>query len=278
METLAKNGLRDRVALVTGASSGIGRSTAIRLASFGAHVALAARNPATLQEVAAEIDRGGGQALVVPTDVTDPEQCRVAVARTVERFGQLDILVCSAGVSMRSRFEQTSLDAIEQVMRVNFFGTLYATWHAVPHIKATRGSLVAVSSLVGKRGTPTYSVYGASKFAVQGLYESLRLELAPDGVHVGVLSPGHVATPLRQRVLGPDGKPWETPPPAPFRIWPVELVVDRLIRLIVRRRPEALLPWFVGPMLAVDQVIGPWLGDRLISRQFRRHPLPDAQG
>lgn len=271
------HGLADKVALVTGASSGIGRASAIRLARLGAHVGLAARTLPALEEAAGEIDRLGRQALVLPTDVTDAEQCRLAVARTVERFGRLDVLVCSAGVSLRARFEETQLDAIEKVMRINFFGTLHPTWHAIPHIKKTRGSLVAVSSLVGKRGTPTYSVYGASKFAVQGLYESLRVELAPEGVHVGIVSPGHVETPLRENVLGPDGQPWPTPPPAPFRVWPVELVVDRILHVILYRKAEALLPRFVGPMLALDQLIGPWLGDRIIARQFRRHPLPDAQ-
>src|SRR5262249_30786777 len=159
--------------------------------------------------------------------VTDAEQCRQAVAATVERFGRLDVLLCSAGVSMRAWFADSDPAALEYVMRVNFFGTMYPTYFAIPHVKKTRGSLVAVSSLTGKRGTPSYAIYGASKFAIQGLYESLRLELAADGVHVGVLSPGFVDTPLRQRVLGPDGQPWTQPPPPPFRIWPVERCVDR---------------------------------------------------
>src|SRR5262249_54955945 len=156
--------------------------------------------------------RAGGAALVLPTDVTDAEQCRRAVERAVEHHGRLDVLICSAGLSMRSAFEGACLEAMERVMQVNFFGTMYTTYHAVGHIRATRGSLVAISSVVGKRGTPTYASYAASKFAVQGLYESLRLELAPAGVHVGVVSPGHVGTALRDRVLGPDGKPWPHPP------------------------------------------------------------------
>lgn len=265
-----------KVALITGASSGIGRHTAFRLSQLGARVVLVARRKDALQEVAEEVHRQGGDAFVWPTDVTDAEQCRVAVAQAVARYGQLDVVVCSAGVAMRARFEETCLDAIDRVMQVNFFGTLYVTRHALPHVKATRGSLVAVSSLVGKRGTPTYAVYGASKFAVQGLYESLRVELAADGVHVGIVSPGHVETPLRERTLGPDGQVWATSPTPPFRVWPVEKVVDRLVRLIEKRQAEAVLPGFVGPMLGIEKFVGSWLGDRLLARQFRKHPLPDT--
>jgi short-subunit dehydrogenase len=267
--------LSNKVALITGASSGIGRATALRLAGHGAHIALAARSAVPLEEVASESRQLGTEALVLPTDVTDPEQCRQAVSATVERFGRLDVLLCAAGVSLRARFVQTDLAAMERLMRVNFFGTLYPTYHAIAPIKATHGSLVAVSSLVGKRGTPTYAIYSASKFAVQGLYESLRLELRGDGVHVGIVSPGHVDTALRDRVQGPDGNPYSTPPPAPFRIWPVEKCVDRIIQLIVERRAEILLPGIVRPLLAVDNILGPWLGDRWLTRRFACAPLPD---
>jgi NAD(P)-dependent dehydrogenase (short-subunit alcohol dehydrogenase family) len=273
--TLAMHVLSGKVALITGASSGIGRATAVRLAGLGMRVALAARTVAALEEVAADIGRAGGAALVVPTDVTDSEQCRRAVERAAEHHGRLDVLICSAGISMRSPFEGSSLEAMERVMHVNFFGTMYATYHAIPHIKAAGGSLVAISSLVGKRGTPTYAIYGASKFAVQGLYESLRLELAPAGVHVGVVSPGHVGTALRDRVLGPDGTPWPQQLPVPFRIWPVEVCVDRIVRLIVQRKAEELLPPIVRPLLALDHIVGTWLGDRWLCRRFRQAPLPD---
>jgi NAD(P)-dependent dehydrogenase (short-subunit alcohol dehydrogenase family) len=267
--------LQGKVALITGASSGIGRATALRLAGLDVRVALAARTVCELEDLAAEIGRAGGQALVVPTDVTDAEQCGRAIARTVEHHGQLDLLICSAGISMRAMLDGSDLPTVEQVMKVNFFGTLYATYHAIPHLKATRGSLVAISSLVGKRGVPTYAIYGASKFAVQGLYESLRLELAPDGVHVGILSPGHVGTPLRDRVLGSNGKPYEERLPVPFRVWPVEDCVDRIVQLIVHRKAEEIFPAIVRPLLAIDHIVGTWLGDRWLKRRFNRVQLPD---
>jgi NAD(P)-dependent dehydrogenase (short-subunit alcohol dehydrogenase family) len=260
--------LREKVVLITGGSSGIGRATALRLAGLGSRLALAARTREALDEAAQEVRARGAEALVLPTDVTEAEQCRQAVERTVAHFGRLDVLLCSAGLSMRTYFEGSDLAALERVVRVNFFGTLYATYFAVPHVKRSRGSLVAISSLTGRRGVPSYAVYGASKFAVRGLYESLRLELGRDGVHVGVVSPGFVDTPLRDHVLGPNGTPWQTPPPPPFRIWPLEKCVDRVVRLITRRRAEALLPAFTGPLLWLDQAVGCWIGNQVLSRKF----------
>ncbi len=260
--------LREKVVLVTGGSSGIGRALALRLGGFGARVCVAARNEAALAEVVRGVIEAGGEALAAVTDVTDAEQCRRAVEAAVARFGGLDVLVCSAGLSMRAYFESSSLEAMERVLRVNLFGTLYATHFALPHVKARKGSLVAISSLTGKRGIPSYAVYGASKFAVQGLYEALRLELKKDGVHVGVVSPGFVDTPLRTNVLGPDGQPWAEPPRPPFRVWPVEKVVNRIVRLIVKRRAEALLPWFTGPLLFLDRVVGNLIGNAVLRWKF----------
>lgn len=260
--------LQGKVALVTGASSGIGRGTALRLAQLGVRVGLAARNGLRLEEVRAAIEEEGGQALVLPTDVTEPADCARAVAATVERFGALDVAVNSAGLSLRGYFEGSHLEALEQVVRVNFLGTLYVTHFALPHVKRSKGSLVALSSLTGLRGVPSYALYGATKFAVRGLYEALRLELKRDGVHVGVVYPGFVDTPLRENVLAPDGKPWPVPPEPPFRVWPVERCVERIVRLIRRRRARAVLPAFMGPLLTLDDLALRWIGDSILRWKF----------
>lgn len=270
--------LRDKVVLLTGASSGIGEATALRLAELGCHVALVARNVEALNRLRAQCAVKGGRALVVPADVAEAEQCRRAVEDTVAEFGKLDVAICNAGLSMRAYFDGSDLAAMEQVMRVNFFGTLYITHYALPHVKRTKGSLVAISSMAGKRATPAYALYGASKFAIHGFYEALHIELKHDGVHAGVVAPAFVDTPLRLRALGADGKPATERPPDQFRVWPVSDCVDCIIDLIVRRKREALLPWFAGPMLILDQVLDRRLGDRILDRRFppeveRRRPI-----
>lgn len=258
----------DKAVLITGASSGIGKATALRLAREGARLALVSRSAEALERLAHDIRALGTQALVLPANVAVSEECGRAVEEAVSRFGRLDVLFCSAGLSLRAYFADTRLDVLERVMRVNFFGTLYMTHFALPHIKQTRGSLVAVSSLTGKRGIPSYALYGASKFAIQGLYEALRVELRRDGVHVGVVSPAFVDTPLRVNVLGADGAPWPEPPPPPFRIWPVEKCVDQIMKLLRRRQNETLIPWFAGPLIALDRMLGLRLGDRILAKRF----------
>jgi NAD(P)-dependent dehydrogenase (short-subunit alcohol dehydrogenase family) len=238
------------------------------MARQGARVVAASRNTAALLELAKEIGSNGGQALAVATDVTDAAQCQKAVESSVQRFGRLNALICSAGISMRSDFEHSNLEAMERVVQVNFLGTMYATFFAIPHIKKSRGSLVAISSLTGLRGVPSYGIYGATKFAVQGLYESLRIELGRSGVHVGTVSPGFVDTPLRDRVLGAEGVIMREPPDPPFRVWPVEKCVKRIIRLVVKRRRQALLPAFTGPLMTLDDMLGRRIGDWILAWRF----------
>jgi NAD(P)-dependent dehydrogenase (short-subunit alcohol dehydrogenase family) len=260
--------MQGKVVLVTGASSGIGRATSLRLAGLGARIAVAARTAAALDEVVREATALGGEGLALPTDVTDAEQCRRAVEAAAARWGRLDAVICCAGVSLRALFAECAPAVMEQVFRVNFWGTLYPTYYAIPHVRKTHGSLVAVSSLTGKRGTPSYALYGASKFAVQGLYEALRLELASEGIHVGVVSPGFVDTPLRTNVLGPDGRPWSKPPPPPFLVWPVEKCVDRIIRVLRKRKAQALLPGYVAPLLVLDHILANWIGNWILAWRF----------
>jgi len=262
--------LSGKVVLITGGSSGIGKATALRAARLGARVALAARSLEPLEAAASEVRTLGAEVLTVPTDVGDPAACRAMVAATVARFGQLDVLINSAGISLRGDFEPTTPETTERIFRVNVLGTIYATQAAIPEVRKTRGSLIALASLAGKRGCPSYAIYGASKFAVCGLYEAIRIELSDDHIHVGVVSPGFVATPLREKQLGPDGLPHPEPQKVPFEIWPVERVVECVLYLVRTRKSEAYLPWFVRYYVALDALTHQIFSDRIIKSRFRQ--------
>ncbi len=169
-------------------------------ASRGDNVVLAARNEDELRKLAKEC---GPNALVVKTDVTDPKQCEAMVKAAVDRFGGIDVLVNNAGISMWARFREiTDLTLFERIMKVNYLGTVYSTHYAIEHLIRSRGLVVGISSLTGKTGVPTRSGYAASKHAMQGFLDSIRIELRGTGVDVLVVSPGFVKTDIRSRVLG----------------------------------------------------------------------------
>jgi NAD(P)-dependent dehydrogenase (short-subunit alcohol dehydrogenase family) len=261
--------LGGKVVLITGGSSGIGRAAALRFAKLGARVAIAARTAGALEAVAEEVRALGAEVLTLPVDVGDASQCHGMVTATVRRFGQLDVLINSAGISLRGPFEPTTPETTERVFRVNVLGTIYATQAAIPEVRKTCGSLIALSSLAGKRGAPSYAIYGASKFAICGLYEAIRIELADDRIHVGVVSPGFVDTPLRQNQLGPDGQPYAEPQKVPFEVWPPDRVVECILYLLRTRKAEVYLPWFVRYYIALDTFTHQVFSDRILRQRFR---------
>ncbi|PKO40539.1 MAG: short chain dehydrogenase [Betaproteobacteria bacterium HGW-Betaproteobacteria-3] len=199
------------VIVITGASDGIGAELARQLArAHGAQIALvlAARNAPALEAVAQQCQAQGAQTLVVPTDVSDPAQCRALIAAAVDRFGRLDTLVNNAGVSAQALFaDVTDLAWYEDLMRVNLWGSVWCTHAALAHLKAARGRVVAVSSLAGLVGVPGRTAYSASKFAMTGFFEALRAELKGAGVSVTTAYPGVVATQIRHRGYNAAGQP-----------------------------------------------------------------------
>ena len=195
----------DNVVIVTGASSGIGREMARQLAVEGARVVLAARDQERLEELASNC---GGATLVHPTDVADEAACAALVEATVEKWGRIDTLVCNAGISMWARFDELpDCRPVEKIMQVNYLGSVYCTFHALSHLKQSKGRIVGVSSVTGKTGVPTRTAYAASKHAMAGFYDSLRIELADTGVSVTMAYPDFVATEVRERAVGPGGEP-----------------------------------------------------------------------
>lgn len=253
--------------VITGASSGIGRQLAIVLAREGAHLTLAARDADALAEVVRDCETAGGRAIAVPTDVSDEASCCALVKAAVGAFGGIDVLVNNAGISMWGRFdEMTDLGMVERIMRVNYFGAVYCTHAALPYVKASKGLLVAVSSLTGKTGVPTRTAYSASKHAMQGFFDSLRIELMGSGVDVLVVSPGFVATPIRDRALGPDGKPrGKSPRDEQKGNMSVEECVRQIVAAMRKRRRELVMT-VTGRVGVIVKAFAPGLVDRLAAR------------
>jgi NADP-dependent 3-hydroxy acid dehydrogenase YdfG len=195
--------LTGTVAIVTGASSGIGHATALDLAGHGAAVALVARRADRLTGLVAEIERNGGTAIAIPTDISDRAQAEAAVAATIERFGRLDILVNNAGLMILARATEANVEDWDRMIAINQKGLLYITKAALPHLQsAARDNLrevadiVNVSSVAGRSTFPTASAYSLTKYGVNGFSEALRQELGESHVRVGVLEPGKVDTEL----------------------------------------------------------------------------------
>ena len=195
--------LDDKVALVTGASSGIGEATALALAAEGARVALAARRTDRINALA---DKLGDSAIALELDVTDEGQCRNAVAATAEAFGRLDIVLNNAGVMLLGKIEGADTEDWRRMISTNVLGLMYMTHAALPHLLETKGSLVQVSSVAGRVARLGSGAYNASKWAVNAFSESLRQEVTSRGVRVVVIEPGMVATELGDHITDPRAK------------------------------------------------------------------------
>jgi short-subunit dehydrogenase len=248
-----KRPFADRSVVITGASDGIGAELARQLAEQGAWLALGARRPHELDVVAQDCISRGGRAVIVPADVTDPVQCEHLVARAVEAYGKIDMLVNNAGVGAQFRFaDTTDLSVFDHVMRVNYLGAVYCTHHALPHLRSTRGRIANISSLAGKTGVPTRAAYAASKHALHGFFDSLRIELHGTGVSVTMVAPGFVKTNIRRHALGADGQPIEADQ-ARANAMSVEECCRRTIKAIARREREVVMRsnWKLSAILKV---------------------------
>jgi short-subunit dehydrogenase len=198
--------LKDKVVIITGASSGIGKALAIELALRGANLVLAARQYVTLCQIAQDLqNQYNVKAIAVQCDVAAEEDCAALVKQTILTFGRVDVLVNNAGISMRALFKDLDLKVMKNLMDVNFWGTVYCTKYALPEIIKTKGSIIGISSIAGYKGLPGRSGYSASKFAMNGFMDALRIENLKTGVHVMVASPGFTASNIRNTALDKNG-------------------------------------------------------------------------
>lgn len=263
------NAFRDQSTIITGASAGIGRSLALLLARQGAKVALAARRAYRLEQLADECRQLGGQALAIPIDVADEAQCRELVERTVAAFGGIDMLINNAGMAASALFaDYPDLRLFKYTMDVNFYGAVYCTYYALPHLKERRGRIVAISSLGGKVTVPYNTPYCSSKFAMHGFYEALRTEVAPDGVSCTMICPWWVATEFHEAQLdkngtrrGPRGRAYYT-----RRTMTSDRCAQVVLEAAVKRRREVLMG--PGPLAVWLRLLAPGLLDWLTVKVF----------
>jgi short-subunit dehydrogenase len=265
-------GFAGRTVLITGASEGIGRALALALAGPGVRLALNARNAQRLAQAGAECGARGAEVLTLAADVSRQSECGQLVADTVARFGALDVLVNNAGMTMWSRFDAISDRSVfERLLAVNYLGAVWTTAAALPHLKVTRGLIVAVASLAGLTGVPERTAYAASKHAMVGFFESLRIELAGSGVDVTIVAPDFVRSALHRRALGPDGAALGASPMQESRIMTAEECA-RLIVVAMRQRRRLLITSARGRLGRWARLLAPALVDRLAARAIReRH-------
>jgi short-subunit dehydrogenase len=256
--------------VVTGASVGIGRALCLALAPQRPRLVLASRDGGKLEEVAAECRALGAQALVVPTDVGVELECRALVERTVAEWGGVDVLVNNAGLSMWARFDElTDLSIYERIMRINYLGCVWLTHAALPHLKRSRGQVVVIGSLLGLTGAPTRTGYSASKHALMGFYDSLRIELMGTGVDITMVAPDFVVTEIHKRSEGADGRPLGDTPMQESKIMTAEACAAMILRGMESRR-RLVIGSLRGKLGRFVRIFAPGVIDRVAQRAIAR--------
>ncbi len=255
---------RGKSVLVTGASAGIGRALALTLGHAGAHVGLVARREERLRAIVEELGPSG-RATILVGDVSDEEFVTQAVHTFASDAGGLDLLINNAGISMNGLFAETQTSVFQRMMDVNYFGSLFFARSAMPHLERSRGSVMFISSIVGKRGFATRSGYAASKFAVHALFESLRVEWADKGIHVGIVAPGYTDTEIRQEALGPDGQRRQGTGTTSGDVMSAEDAAEAILRAASKRRREVVLTRGGNFMVWLNK-LAPHLADRVAAR------------
>ena len=235
---------KGNVVVITGASTGIGEELAYLLARQGAHLVLTARRVDELSRVANKVRRidCDAKVITVSADVGVSADCKKIIDAAISEFGRLDTLVCNAGMTMWARFADIDdMSVLERIMQVNYMGAVYCTHYALPHLLAAKGRIVGVASLTGLIGVPTRTGYAASKHAMRGFFDSLRIELADSGVTVTMVYPGFVATGIRENATGADGKPARIDPVNKDNVMSVEECSNIILRAMESRQREEIM-------------------------------------
>ena len=265
------NSLKGKTAIITGASSGIGKACAIALANEGVDVVLAARDMEKLQQVADACSKAGVKAICVKADVANEADCHNLIDEAVSKFGKIDILINNAGMSMRATFEEVDLSVMKKLMDVNFWGTVYCTKFALHWLLKSKGSVVGISSIAGYKGLPARAGYSASKFAMNGFLETLRIENMKKGLHVLICAPGFTASNIRNTALTKDGSAQSESPLDESKLMTAEQVAAEVITGI-KKRKKILTLTFMGKLTVLLNKFIPSFMDGMVYNHMAKEP------
>ncbi|MBR5197210.1 MAG: SDR family oxidoreductase [Alistipes sp.] len=265
------NYLKDKRIVITGASSGIGEAMAREYAKMGAKVVMAARRSEELERIAADIRNAGGSVAFAACDVTKEEECKHLMEVAVEAFGGIDVLICNAGLSMRALFDDCDLKVLHRLMDVNFWGTVNCTKYALKWLQQSKGSLVGISSVAGIHGLPGRTGYSASKYAMTGFLDTIRIENLKKGLHVMTACPGFTASNVRFSALTADGTQQGETPRDEAKMMTPEEVAHIVAKGIQRRKRLCLMEW-EGRGTHILKKFFPALVDKLFYAVMSREP------
>ena len=260
---------KNKVVVITGATGGMGRALCRQFGRAGAKIALLDLHRETLEAFAQELNQTGIQTLVLECNVTDERVCQIAMQKIVETFGGVDVLINNAGITQRSAFEKTQIGVFRKVMEVNFFGALHCTKAALPALIKNQGMIIVMSSIAGFSPLYGRSGYSASKYALHGLFESLRAELKAKGVRVMMVCPGFTATDIEKNALDGDGRPTTHPRSTTGKIATPEEVAEAIYHAALRNKRLLVLST-MGKLAYLVSRFFPAYYERIMANRLRR--------
>jgi len=260
-----------KTVIITGAGSGIGKACAAAFAAAGYRVVIGGRRMEKLKAVADDLIRKGHRVLSVQCDVSIEADCKRLVDDAVREFGTVDVLINNAGISMRAVFADLDLDVLRKVMDTNFWGAVYCTKFALPHLLKSKGSVVGISSIAGKKGLPGRTGYSASKFALEGFLETLRTENLKNDLHVLVACPGFTASEIRASALAADGSQQGESPREEAGMMSSEEVAERILKAVQLRKRDLVLS-FNGKLTVFLNKFIPGRLDKMVYKHMAKEP------
>ena len=262
--------MQNKVVIITGASSGIGKALAEKYAAEGYNLVIAARRIERLQELADQLK--GVEVLTVKTDVSEEADCKYLIDSAIQKFERIDLLINNAGISMRASIEDVDMDVLRRMMDVNYWGTVYCTKFALPHLVEQKGSLVGIISVGGYIGLPGRTGYSASKFAVRGFLDTVRVEYLKKGLHVLVAAPGFTKSEIRLTALTSEGKQQGETPRDEDKMMSAEDCANRIFKAVKKRKRKIIITFWGGKAIVLVAKLWAYFIDQVIFQVFANEP------